>query len=84
VGVRHDGNPETGSGQIFFTPKYALPKGSGSDSPILGARPSEGLFSFFKRYRADPSYSHSTTDFLSRLIGLDKPRGESSIGQQPV
>jgi len=36
-------------------------KGSGSDSPSLGAKPFEGLFSFFNRSQADSSHLHRAT-----------------------
>jgi len=59
-------------------------KGSGSDSPSLGAKPFEGLFSFFKRSQAVYSYLQTSTGFMLRLIGLDKHEARSTIGQQAV
>jgi hypothetical protein len=59
----------TGTGQ----PGEQAGKRPGSNSPVIGTKPFEGLFSFFKIFRQGPSQLHPSTGLLSCLIGLDKP-----------
>ena len=74
----HTEHPSTGQ------PGEQAGKESGDGSPCLEGRFFKGSFSFFKRSQAVSSYLHSSTGFLLRLMGLDKPEARNTIGQQAV